>query len=97
MKLRTYQQRASDQLYGWWVQRPSIADVRCNIPGPENQEVAAETIKTRKAPISRERGTCPSSRACSRRLDDAGSVFSRSLSSAISGFQLTSTYYIKNL
>jgi hypothetical protein len=71
--------------------------VRCIIQGPTNQKALAETIKIRKAPISRERGTCPSSRACSRRLDDAGSVFSTSLSSAISGFQLNTPYYIKNL
>ena len=67
--------------------RRKITVVRCIIHGPTNQNAVAATTKTRKAPISRERGTCPSSRACSKRLVDAGSVFSTSLSSAISGFQ----------
>ena len=63
------------------------ADVRCIIQPPIIQNTAADAIRTRKAPISRERGTCPSSRACSSRLDEAGSVRSRSLSSAIHDIQ----------
>lgn len=40
--------------------RLTMADVRCIIQPPIIQNAPAATIKTRKAPISRERGTCPS-------------------------------------
>ena len=44
---------------------------------------APAVIKTVKVATSRDLGTSPSSRACSRRFADAGSVFSLSLSSAM--------------
>ena len=75
--------------------RRNMAATRCSNHGPISQNAAAPTIRTRKVPTSRERGTCPSSRACSRRRADAASVFSRSLSSAISSFQWSRGYYRK--
>src|ERR1035437_3662158 len=50
---------------------------------PENHRPPPAAIKTAQVASSRERGTSPSSRACSMRRGDAGSVFSRSLSPAI--------------
>ena len=47
MKLRTYQQRAIDQLYGWWVQRPGIAETPiCVMPtGSGKSVVIAELCR----------------------------------------------------
>ena len=77
--------------------RAKVRATRCTIHGPISMNAAAATMRTRKVPTSRERGTWPSSRACSRRLADAGSVRSRSLSSAISRFQSGPPHYKKSV
>jgi len=50
---------------------------------PVNHKPLPAAINTVKVASSRDRGTSPSSRACSNRLADAGSVFSASLSEDI--------------
>src|SRR5471030_841363 len=62
----------------------TIAELRSRtMPLPVNHRQAPAAINTVNVATSRDRGTSPSSRACSRRFADAGSVFSASLSSAI--------------
>ena len=65
--------------------RPWPSDARKWLPsGPAMAHRPATAVASRtKVTSSRERATLPSSRAFSRRRGEAGSVFSRSLSSAI--------------
>jgi len=65
---------------------------RCAIQPPKIQNVPAPAAITMKAISSRDCGTLPSSRACSSRRADAGSVFSRSLSSAKDGLSHAEDY-----
>lgn len=58
----------------------AILSSRPSVP-PNSHSVATPVMSITKVPSSRERTTCPSSRAFSRRRGVAGSVFSRSLSS----------------
>jgi len=53
------------------------------IMSPRVQRAPTPVVSMTKVTSSRDRATCPSSRAFSRRRGEAGSVFSRSLSSAI--------------
>ena len=67
-------------------------DDRCVSQPPRTQKALAPAASTMKAISSRDCGTLPSSRACSRRRDDAGSVRSRSLSSATEVLAHTGNY-----
>ena len=60
-----------------------VVDLEKIIVSPDNQNPALAAINTVNVASSRERGTSPSSRAFSSRLDDGSSVFSASLSSAM--------------
>ncbi len=63
--------------------------MRCASQEPPTHSAPEPAIRTRKADSSRDCGTWPSSRACSSRRGDAGSVFSRSESSAMAPFHLS--------
>ena len=61
-----------------------IRPVRPKSSGPPSSQTARPTVASRANVLSScERATCPSSRACSSRRGDAGSVFSKSFSSAM--------------
>ena len=76
---------SASKIWSRFSDRPDTiaAERRRTTPSPKNHRQQPAAISTVNVATSRERGTSPSSRACSRRFSDAGSVFSASLSAAI--------------